>query len=143
MIRQIALIAPLAVLTGAALAQDAPKVVPLSELGLSPRKYADKPIEVRNLICYFADVDEYRCVEPRSMTPVAVFAKTLTPDAARKIVEDNCDQAEKAFKSPRCRVTLRFRFSNDDVDTDFVGNMRERHVVKVDAAEIVPAQGRR
>lgn len=128
-------------LTGAAAAEDASaedaRVVPLTELGLAPKKYEGKPIEVRNLVCYYADVGDYRCVSPQFGNPVVVFTAELTGDRER--VEQNCDKAHKAFRSPRCRVNLRFSFDAEGVEDDLISGNVIRHIIRPASAEVVAA----
>jgi hypothetical protein len=71
-----------------------------------------------------------------------IFTKTITPDAARQAIETNCDTAEKAMRSPRCRVTLRFSYNDGDVDEDVVMNIN-RIIVRPDSAEVVSSAARR
>lgn len=122
-----------------AIAQDAPKVVALSELGLSPRKYAGKPIEVRNLVCYYADVGDYRCVSPLSAPVVVFFTKVLT--GAVKQIEQNCDEFEKAMRAAKCRVALRFTFAVEDIEDDQMSGSVQRRIFRPESAEAVAAAG--
>lgn len=119
-------------------------VAPIEEIALAPRKYVGKPVEVRGLFCYYADVGDYRCNAVNQESPMAVvFAKAITPDAARQAIEANCDTAEKAIRSQRCRVTLRFSYDEDDVDQDLVGGSIDRIIVRPDTAEAILTGGRR
>jgi hypothetical protein len=118
-------------------------VAPISEIALAPRKYFGKPIEVRGLFCYYADVEDYRCNAIIPAAPLAViFTKAITPAAARQAIEANCDTAQKAIRSPRCRVTLRFSYDEDDVDEDTVQNIN-RVIVQPDSVEAIMATGGR
>lgn len=103
------------------------KVVDVSDLYVGPNKYAGRDIEVRNLKCYFADKDDYRCIAPG--TYVAIFTKTVEPALARQWMEDKCDQIKTAVTSSRCTFHLRFTYTSDDFDNDVVSGMQQRVVI--------------
>jgi hypothetical protein len=50
------------------------KQVSLVDLGVNTRRFAGKPIEIRNVWCYFSDVDDYRCAGSGA---TAVFFKKI------------------------------------------------------------------
>ena len=54
------------------------KVVSLVDLTIGTKKYMNKPIEVKNLMCYYADVDDYRCT---GQGAGAVFFKSVEAEA--------------------------------------------------------------
>lgn len=104
------------------------KVVDVADLYVGPNKYAGRDIEVRNLKCYFADKDDYRCIAPGAVH-VAIFSKTVEPALARQWMEDKCDQIRTAVTSSRCTFHLRFTYSADDFENDVVSGMQQRVVI--------------
>src|SRR5436190_23178118 len=66
-------------------AQDKPtnyRVVDPSDVYVSPNKYKDKPIELRDMRCLHADEDEYRCIAPGGTTLV-VFSSAVEPEGEK------------------------------------------------------------
>jgi len=124
----------------------APIVVPITELALAPEKYIGRPIEVRDLICYYAKLDDYRCISLRARPVAVIFPVNITGPDAKAAIEQNCDQYEKATRSPRCRVTLRFTILGDDeINEDLVSGYQRRVIISpADAEAILPQpRGRR
>jgi hypothetical protein len=112
-----------------------PKVVPLVELTLAPRKYAGQAIEVRDLICYDADVSDYRCLALRIGVPAVIFLEKITGAVAQ--IEQNCDQLDMATHSPKCRVALRFTFEIDDLTEDLISGYQRRLIFRPATAEAI------
>ncbi len=110
-----------------------------SDIAVGTRKYYGKDIEFEKVNCYYADLSDYRCITGASVT---VFSKDIYPAEAKEYVEKNCDQLKKTVL-PRCRVAVRFRLNEDDVDTDTVGNNRRRTVIHIDTVQIVLPKARR
>ena len=117
------------------------KQVSLVDLGVNTRRFAGKPIEIKNVWCYFSDVDDYRCAGSGA---TAVFFKKIENEEAKTYLEDKCDTVAKATSSA-CRFTLRFTFREDNVRHDFISGMQERTLIKPDIGTIItpaPQQNR-
>lgn len=80
------------------------KVVDPDDIHVAPRKFLGKPIELRNVRCFYADKDDYRCVSSSNLTTV-IFAKSVEPSDAREALEADCG-AIKKLSSPGCRKTV-------------------------------------
>jgi hypothetical protein len=99
------------------------KIVDARDLYVGTRKYFNRDIEVQRMRCYYADVEDYRCVTDAA--GLSVFSKSIEPQSSRSWIEENCDQVKKIF-SDRCLVSIRFSYDADDVDRDLVSGYRER-----------------
>jgi len=104
-------------------------VVDAADLGVGTRKYMNRDIEVRNVGCYYADVDDYRCVASVGIG-VAIFAAAIQPAPAQEYVEKKCDTLSKSI-TQACRLTVRFRYSQDDVHEDIISGFQKRTVIKL------------
>lgn len=95
-----------------ALAQDAPKKLTANDLEVETHKWDGKLIQTIAQ-CFFADVDEYRCLalRPNGMVGEArIDFRTIQPPEIKKFVEDNCDTVEKTF-TRSCRFQINFTYS--------------------------------
>lgn len=73
------------------------------DLQLGPRKFIGKPIELRNMQCFYADINEYRCwARGAGMT---VFATTIIDYPAKDKFDDFCGRQKNA-DTAACRKTL-------------------------------------
>jgi len=106
------------------------QIVDPSDIYVGTRKYLNKPIGIRRVRCYFADVDDYRCIPTNSETSVAFFSKSIEPKSAREFIEKNCDTLKKTVTLSACLVSIRFQYSADDVNEDFVSGMNRRIVIR-------------
>jgi hypothetical protein len=122
---------------GPALGEDTKtyKVVDAADLGIGSRKYMGKDIEVRQTRCYYADVEDYRCL----IGPlVVVFAKKIVPEEAQKRIEESCDTIKKAGQSTECVSSIRFNAT--EFVSDIVGGYQRRTIIKPDEI-ILPKAG--
>jgi len=103
------------------------KLVDAADLSVSPGKYINRDIEVRNVRCYYADIGDYRCVTGES---VSIFASSITPLEAETLIKDNCDAIKVALTSPKCRVALRFRYDAEHVGHDIISGYQKRTVIR-------------
>jgi hypothetical protein len=110
------------------------KIVDADDLYVAPKKYTGKPIEVKNMSCFYADKDEYRCIASTGLT-VAVFALTVEPPAEKSALEDSCGTIKQLDK-PSCRKTIRLVPLGYDSDT--VNGNQKRIVLFASAIEIMP-----
>ena len=136
--------APAPQLQASALAPDQDNVpratiVDLMDLGIGTRKYMNRPIEVRGLHCFYADVSDYRCSGDGPFA-VAIFAADIEPVAIKQFVEANCDTLQKVAVNPRCLFGVRFSYSDDDVEEDVLSGMRKRTVIKPATIILQPAR---
>lgn len=132
-------LATLLLSTSAALADDF-KVVDVADLGVGSRKYVGKNIEVRNVHCYYADTNDYRCTAGGG---VAIFIKSIGSLASRNWVETNCDALKIAMTSNKCVMTLLFNYSADDVDQDVVSGYVRRTIISPASVTILTPEDRR
>jgi hypothetical protein len=94
-----------------------------------------KDLEVHNFHCYYADVNDYRCIFPGVL--VAIFTKNIDPLNLRTKVEDDCDTFEKAFSTSKCSFTIRFSYEQDDVHEDVVSGYQKRTVIDLADVELI------
>ncbi|WFU37342.1 hypothetical protein QA640_22890 [Bradyrhizobium sp. CB82] len=104
------------------------KVVDPSDLFIGTRKYLDKPILLRRMHCYYADVDDYRCTAGGAVF-LAAFTATVEPAEAREWLEKNCDQLKVAATSDKCLFNTRFVYGAKDVNDDIVSGFQQRKVI--------------
>ena len=102
------------------------KVVDASDLYVGPRKYLGKGIEVRRVRCYYADVEDYRCL---TGGPAVVFSQAVEPHSIKQLIEDNCDQLRK-LQTAKCLFDIRLSFEADDVSEDIISGYQKRMVIK-------------
>ncbi|MCP3460573.1 hypothetical protein [Bradyrhizobium sp. CCGUVB23] len=111
------------------------KVVDPDDLHVAPEKFIGKPIEIRNVSCFYADRGDYRCAPSRGMITV-VFAKSIEPAAERETLEHDCGVI-KRIASPACRRNI--RIVPADYAEDSPSAFAKRIVVKVKRIEVLPA----
>lgn len=124
--------------TSAALAQSASefKVVDVYDIEVNPSRYKGKAVELRNMRCYHADDEDYRCISSGGAT-VMVGSTAVTPEAADTDLQDQCAEIRKVATSPRCRKTIRFTVR--DYDSDTISGNKSRTVIKADSIELLDA----
>jgi hypothetical protein len=105
------------------------KIVDAADLFVGTRKYFGKDILLPKMHCYYADVDDYRCIAPGA-TMLAVFTAAIEPRPAKDWVEKNCDQLKTAVASDKCRFNVRFRYDADDIEDDIVSGYQKRRVIR-------------
>jgi hypothetical protein len=76
------------------------KVVDPDDIHVAPQKFVGKPIEIRNVRCFYADKDDYRCMAPSRGMVTAVFATSVGPANEKEALETDCG-AIKKIESPR------------------------------------------
>jgi hypothetical protein len=111
------------------------KIVDPDDIHVAPSKFIGKPIELRNVKCFYADKDDYRCLTPSRLI-TTVFGASVGPDVERERLESDCG-AIKKIDSPACRRTIRI------VPLDFAEDaptvLAKRIVVKAATIQIQPA----
>ena len=105
------------------------KVVDPDDLFIGTRKYLGKPILLRRMRCYYADVDDYRCTANGPVL-LAVFTATVEPASAREWIEKNCGQLKVAITSEKCVFNTRFVYGADDAKDDVVSGFEQRKVIR-------------
>jgi hypothetical protein len=111
------------------------KVVDPDDVHVAPRKFIGKPIELKNVRCFYADKNDYRCIAPSQRMVTTVFAKSIGPANERDAIESDCG-AIKKLEAPACRKTI--RIVPIDYDEDSPNAFAKRIVVKVANIEIMP-----
>jgi hypothetical protein len=106
------------------------------DIHVAPRKFVGRPIEIRNVRCFYADKDDYRCLAPSRGMVTAVFARSVGPANEKETLETDCG-AIKKIESLACRRTI--RIVPADFGEDAPNAFAKRIVVKVANIEIVPA----
>jgi len=104
------------------------KVVDPSDLFIGTRKYLDKQILLRRMRCYYADMDDYRCIASGSVF-LSVFTARVEPASAREWMEKNCDQLKVAITSEKCVFNTQFTYGAKDVNDDIVSGFQQRKVI--------------
>lgn len=108
------------------------KIVDASDLFIGSKKYIGRDIVLEHMRCYYADVDDYRCLASGG-TVLAVFSKTVEPASAREWLEKNCDEIKRSMTSDKCRFNPRFSFATDDVEEDVISGFQQRKVIRLPA----------
>jgi len=109
-------------------------LVDAADLGVGSKKYVGKSIELRDMKCYYADVSDYRCISGRN---VVVFTAAMFPDVLRLKLEKDCGELKKMTISSVCSKSIRFRFSEDEVDEDMISGYQRRTIIRPEAVELV------
>jgi len=104
------------------------KVVDPSDLFIGTRTYLDKQILLRRMRCYYADMDDYRCIASGSVF-LSVFTARVEPASAREWMEKNCDQLKVAITSEKCVFNTQFTYGAKDVNDDIVSGFQQRKVI--------------
>ncbi len=73
------------------------------DLQLGPNKFMHKPIELRNMQCFYADLNEYRCWARKGL--MTVFAPRVATYPEKEKFDDFCGR-KKNVDSASCRKTL-------------------------------------
>lgn len=105
-----------AVPAGAQIAQ--PRVVDGLDLAVTPRKFIEEAVELRNAVCLFAGANEYRCTTLSPRYVLAVFTKDVAPESAKAYIERECGRV-RDLETRKCRFNLRFvptRYEFDKTD---------------------------
>ena len=105
------------------------KIVDAADIFIGTRKYLDKPVLLRRMRCYYADVDDYRCTANGPVL-LAVFTATVEPASAREWIEKNCGQLKVAITSEKCVFNTRFVYGADDAKDDVVSGFEQRKVIR-------------
>lgn len=106
--------------------------VQAADLYVNADKFKRKPIEVKNMRCYYANRMDYRC-SSAELDGLAVFSKQMDyPDDYKftdnwMFIENNCDTIEKAMTSKKCKVNLKFSFVV--AETDITSGYNQRVVI--------------
>lgn len=122
-------------------ADDEYKAVDAADVFIGSRKYLGKPIQLKGMHCYYADVDDYRCVASDN-TMLAVFTKKIEPASVRDLVEKNCDQLKTAMTTARCAFNVRIVYDSSDVNEDLVSGYQQRKVIRLDSVSLVQEERR-
>lgn len=101
-----------------------------SDLAVQTHKWDGRTVETSGY-CFYADVNEYRCMTLGVGGGARVDFTKLEPEAARKKIEDNCDTISKML-TKACAV--RFQFVYESYDTHVSGNDVFHEVVAKDRA---------
>jgi len=78
--------------------------------------------------CYYADMDDYRCIASGSVF-LSVFTARVEPASAREWMEKNCDQLKVAITSEKCVFNTQFTYGAKDVNDDIVSGFQQRKVI--------------
>lgn len=112
------------------------KLVDPDDLHVAPRKFIGKPVELRNVKCFYADKGDYRCLAPSRSMITTVFAKDVGPPGERDTIESDCG-AVKKIDSPLCRRTI--RLVPVDFSEDAPNAFAKRMVIQSATIEFVPS----
>lgn len=104
------------------------------DMFVAPRKYIGKPVELRRMSCFHADVKEYRCISNGDL-PLVVFTADITPASEKAAIEADCGEIKKVSSS-NCRKTL--RFVPGHIDEDTLSGNNKRAIVLARSIEIIP-----
>lgn len=112
-----------------------PQNVDAEDLAIAPNKFIDKNIAIKDLQCFYADKNEYRCISSHHGIILMIVVGDVTPQSEKDRLENDCGKI-KNLTSASCRRALRFvpmKVKNDSVD------LRDRTVVMSLTAEVIPA----
>lgn len=114
------------------------KVVDAADLFVSPGKFEGKAIEVRNVRCFHADKQDYRCLSLTSH--VMVNSLDISPASAKQDLEDQCGEIAKVSISKKCLKTIRFTPLTHEEDT--LSGFQKRVVVATPVIEIISSKAK-
>jgi hypothetical protein len=96
-----------------ALADEAPKKLSAADLAVQTHKWDGKVIQM-NVQCFYADVDEYRCmIGGGAGAFVRVDFAEVEPAEIKKAMDDNCDTIEKML-TRGCSFQVTFTYMGND-----------------------------
>ncbi|NBJ13202.1 hypothetical protein [Microvirga arsenatis] len=113
------------------------KIIDAEDVAVSPRKYDGQKVKLLGLQCYYADVDDFRCV---TSTPAVIFAQKVEPVPARLWLQDNCHQIRTALSSDKCRMSVRFVLDVEDIKEDIVSGYKKRVILQPPMIEAIPTR---
>ncbi|MBV5347973.1 hypothetical protein [Lamprocystis purpurea] len=112
------------------------KVVDSEDMYVAPDKYTNRGVEMRNVQCFHADKDEYRCLATSSGMPLVLMSPEITPSAEKTAIEEKCGEIKKV-STQQCRKNVHFiPLGNTE---DIIGGYQKRVVILTKAIEIIPA----
>lgn len=111
------------------------RVVDPGDIFVAYGKYLGKPIEVRNVRCYYADKDDYRCIATGD-NPVVFFAEDIEPATAREAIENDCGEVKKVV-TPACKRNIRLTAEN--ISDDLISGYQKRVDVRSSSLEVIEA----
>ena len=82
----------------------------------------------------YADRDDYRCGSDAGVT---LFIKKINDEAARTYVESSCDEVRKVATGGKCRLTVRLKYSEDDLGEDVQSYGLRRITIDVSEATVL------
>lgn len=80
--------------------------IPLRELGATPKRFHNHPIEIARVKCLRGGPDEYRCV-PASDNDLTFILRAIEPASSREIIDRDCSSLAETLRRRSCTVTLR------------------------------------
>ena len=80
--------------------------VSLRELGATPKRFHNRPLEIARVKCLRGGPDEYRCV-PASDGDLTFILRAIEPAASRAIIDRDCTSLAETLRRSSCTVTLR------------------------------------
>lgn len=118
---------------------DPARTIDAEDLYIAPDKFTGKHIELRQVKCFHADKDEFRCIGNGHFA-LMILTVDITPTEAKDQIERDCGQIKKISSAP-CRKTIRFiPLSNTQ---DQINALTKRTVIIAKSLEVVSARRRR
>jgi hypothetical protein len=136
------LVAAIAVASGNVAAQNSTspsqpspaRLIDADDLQVAPRRFLNQLIELRDMRCLNADVDEFRCVSANT-SGLMLLTTTITPKDVRERIEKSCATLREVM-TPQCRFTVRLK--PETLKQDMMDGMQRRTVVLTKEIEAVP-----
>ena len=110
-------------------------VVDPKDLQLGPKKFIGRPIELKNMQCYYADINEYRCWSSGSAS-VTIFSPKIVDGPENAKFDDVCGKS-KNTSGPACRRTI--RLVPKEWDEDQPSAFGKRTIIRTPQIELVAA----
>lgn len=105
------------------------RTVDASDLVVGSRKYLNREISINRVRCYFADVDDYRCM-PSDGALLIIFSKKIEPKEARDYIEQRCDTLKKVTSDRACVMNVRLHYGEDETSDDIISGYQTRRVIR-------------
>lgn len=136
---RVVVVAMLMLASGCVAAQEV-KVIDADDLALAPARYRGQQIEIRDLACFYAGPNAYRCTPRRSTNVLSIFSRDIAPADARERMERDCGTIRNV-EQRKCRFTLRFQ--PEIIEQDRTTNFEPRTVIRPAVSTVVVEPQRR
>lgn len=98
-----------------------------TDVFVAPSRYFGSPIQLKNMLCYYAKEADIRCTTPGGVH-LSVFAETTNRDI-EPWLSRNCNKVAR-LSSRDCAANIGFVYREDQVRRDWVNGTEDRVVIR-------------